>query len=72
MGYPSQKEKLLFWWWYRFTKYEHFIAISHPHLATFVAQVFLDQIFKLRGMPENIISDLDSVFISKFWHELFS
>ncbi|XP_019266920.1 PREDICTED: uncharacterized protein LOC109244312 [Nicotiana attenuata] len=41
----------------RLTKYGHFIAISHPYTATSVAQVFLDHVYKLHGMPENIISD---------------
>lgn len=40
----------------RLTKYGHFLSISHPYTATSVAQLYLDQVYKLHGMPENIIS----------------
>lgn len=36
-----------------------------------VAQLFLDNIFKLHGLPETIVSDKDKVFVSTFWQELF-
>ncbi|PKI54887.1 hypothetical protein CRG98_024718 [Punica granatum] len=38
----------------RCTKYAHFMALAHPYSATIVAQVFLDNVFKLHGMPESI------------------
>ncbi|KAH0696226.1 hypothetical protein KY290_013581 [Solanum tuberosum] len=56
----------------RLTKSSHFIALSHPYTDATVAQAFLDQVFKLHGMPENIVSDRDPIFISRFWQELFS
>ncbi|WMV14796.1 hypothetical protein MTR67_008181 [Solanum verrucosum] len=56
----------------RLTKYGHFLAISHPYTAASVAQLFLDQVYKLHGMPENIISDRDPIFMSKVWQDLFS
>ncbi|GJV72837.1 retrotransposon protein, putative, unclassified [Tanacetum coccineum] len=36
-----------------------------------VAQAFLDNIYKLHGMPGSIVFDKDKVFISTFWKELF-
>jgi len=54
-----------------FTKYAHFSALSHPFTAAGVAKVFLDQIYRLHGMPTAIISDRDRIFTSKFWSELF-
>lgn len=53
----------------RLSKYAHFISPSHPLTASVIAQVFVDQVYKLHGAPTNIISDRDPSFISKFWRE---
>jgi hypothetical protein len=55
----------------RFTKYGHFFAIKHPYTVTSIAQVFLDNIVKLHGIPNSIVSDRDKVFTSAFWTALF-
>jgi transposase InsO family protein len=55
----------------KFTKYGHFIPLLHPYSAASIAQAFLDNIYKLHGMPTAIVSDRDKVFTSKFWQELF-
>ncbi|KAJ1685411.1 hypothetical protein LUZ63_016801 [Rhynchospora breviuscula] len=41
----------------RLTKYAHFISLSHPFQASIVAQVFMDNVYKLHGLPSEIISD---------------
>lgn len=41
----------------RLSKFAHFVALSHPYNATSVAQLFVDHVFKLHGMPTNIVSD---------------
>ena len=33
--------------------------------------LFLDNIYKLHGLPQAIISDRDKVFTSLLWQELF-
>jgi hypothetical protein len=55
----------------KFSRYTHFIAISHPYTAATITRLFLDNIFKLHSMPLSIISDRDPIFTSAFWRELF-
>lgn len=35
----------------KFTKYSHFIPLSHPFNAIQVAKLFMDNVFKLHGPP---------------------
>ena len=41
----------------RFTKYSHFLPLSHPYSVHSVAQTFVDNIIKLHGPPKLIISN---------------
>lgn len=55
----------------RFTKYAHFVPLCHPYTAEVVADLFMENIYKLHGLPRSIISDRDKVFTSKFWQTIF-
>ena len=53
------------------SKYAHFCTLHHPFTASTLAQIFMDQVFKLHGMPHSIVFDCDPTFASNFWQELF-
>lgn len=55
----------------KFTKYGHFIPLSHPFIAMQVAQAYMDNVYKLHGLPESIIFDKDKIFTSAVWRDLF-
>jgi hypothetical protein len=55
----------------KFSKYGHFVPMKHPYTALTVAKLFMDNVYKLHGLPQVIISDRDKVFTSELWKELF-
>lgn len=55
----------------KFTKYAHFLPLAHPYTTFSIAQLFHNQVYKLHGLPQVIISDRDRVFTSTLWKELF-
>lgn len=55
----------------KFSKYAHVISLTHPFTALAMAKLFLDNIYKLHGLPSAIISDRDKIFTSTLWKELF-
>jgi hypothetical protein len=52
-------------------KYAHFSALQNPFTAFNVAQLFMDQVFKLHGMHHSIVFYRDPTFTGNFWQELF-
>ena len=55
----------------RLSKYAHFFALQHPFTASIVAQLFMDHVFNIHGMPHSIFYDCDPTFTGNFWQELF-
>jgi len=39
----------------KLSKYAHFMAVSHPYSGKSVAQSYLDDVFKLHGLPKSIV-----------------
>ena len=56
----------------KFTKFAHFVSLSHPYSVQTVAQAFVDNIIKLHGPPKMIISDRDIIFTSHLWKAIFA
>jgi hypothetical protein len=54
------------------SKYTHFCALQHLFTTSMMAQIFMDQVFKLHGTSHFIVSDHDPTFTSNFWQELFN
>jgi len=55
----------------KFSKYAHFVPLAHPFTALQVSQAFMDNIFRLHGLPESIVFDRYRVFTSNVWQHLF-
>jgi hypothetical protein len=52
------------------SNYAHLCALQHSFTTSIVAQLLMDQVFKIDGVPHYIISDHDPTFTRNFWQEL--
>jgi hypothetical protein len=55
----------------RLSKYAHFIPLGHPYTASTMARAFFNDIVRLHGIPETIVSDRDPIFTGQVWRDLF-
>jgi hypothetical protein len=55
----------------KLSKVAHFIPVKSTFKAINIANIFMKEIFRLHGMPKEIISDRDTKFTSNFWKSLF-
>ena len=46
-------------------------SLQHPFTVAMVAQLFMDHVFKIHGMPHYIVSNRDPTFTRNFWQEMF-
>ena len=53
----------------RLTKTAHFLPV-HTYSTKKYAEVYLDQIIRLHGVPKTIISDRGAQFVAHFWEQL--
>jgi hypothetical protein len=71
-GLPKSGNKsIIMVFFYHLSKYAHFSSLQHPFTTSTVAQIFMDQVFKLHGMPHSIAFYHDPTFTRNFWQELF-
>jgi len=54
----------------RLTKSSHFIPIKTGMSVVRLAEICIEQIVRLHGIPSSIVSDQDPRFTSKFWESL--
>jgi hypothetical protein len=54
----------------RLTKTAHFLPVHTTYNAKTYAEIYLDQIIRLHGVPKMIISDHGAQFIARFWEQL--
>jgi hypothetical protein len=50
----------------KLSKYARFIPLSHPYTTSGVAELFVDNVYRLHSLPKAIVSDRDLVFTSSF------
>ena len=55
----------------RFSKMDHLAAVPESITAHGCARVFIDTIFRLHGLPRELVSDRDPRFTAKFWQSVF-
>ena len=55
----------------RLSKMAHLIPTRSTATAAETARLFFVHIFRLHGLPSEIVSDRDSKFTSEFWRQLF-
>ena len=55
---------------YRLTKSAHFLPINMTYSLDRLADLYVNKIVRLHGIPKEIISDRDSKFLSRFWSRL--
>ena len=54
----------------KLTKSAHFLSVSNDDPLDKFAQLYVEEIVRLHGVPISIVSDRDSRFTSRFWSSL--
>jgi len=55
----------------RLTKMTHLAALKEDATAMDVVRVFRREVFRLHGLPRNLVSDRDAKFTSQLWKDIF-
>jgi hypothetical protein len=55
----------------RLTKMTHFISCTKTITGEETAKLFMDNIYRIHGFPNDIVSDRGTQFTSNFWRENF-
>ena len=55
----------------RFSKMAHFVPCKKTITNEDMTKLFIDNIYRYHGLPDDIVSDRGPQFVSKFWQSLF-
>jgi hypothetical protein len=55
----------------RLTKMAHLIPCTKAVIGKEIAILFLNNIYRIHGLPNDIVSDSGTLFISNFWGKHF-
>ena len=71
-GFPLMQQKHDYVWVIvdRLTKSADFIPVRIDYSMDQLAELYVDEIVRLHGVPLSIVSDRDPRFTSRFWNEL--
>jgi hypothetical protein len=56
----------------KLSKSAHFIPVKSTCKVIDIARIFMKEIFRVHGMPKEIVSDRDTEFTSNFWKSLMA
>ncbi|KAE8235599.1 hypothetical protein A4X06_0g9818 [Tilletia controversa] len=56
----------------RLTKQAHFVPANTTDTSTTLAQHFINNVYRLHGLPIDIVSDRGSTFTSRWWSEVLA
>ena len=68
---PSKSFDCIFVVVNRLTKITHFVPCKKTSSSEDTARLFLDNVYRYHGLPDDIVSDCGTEFVSKFWRSLF-
>jgi hypothetical protein len=54
----------------RSTKTAHFLPVNTTHKTEKYAEIYVDQLVHLHGIPKTIVSDRGALFVARFWEQL--
>jgi len=50
-----------------FSKMTHFITYNNADDGTYIVELYFKEVMRLHGIPESIVSDQGTKFLSHFW-----
>jgi len=56
----------------RLSKFAYFIPLAADFTTKMVADLLIQHVIKIYGIPHSIVSDRDKLFTSRFWQHLFT